>query len=68
MVITQPLLVARVQQGFRVSISHKSLCCEKRYRFFFYCKIYDHDKFSSAILGQGIEKFEYLHSIRPKTL
>ena len=65
MVITQPLLVAKVQQGCRVSISHKILCSEKRY-FFFHCKIYNHDKLSSDISCQGIEEFEYLPSIRPK--
>ena len=65
MVITQPLLVAKVQQGCRVSISHKILCSEKPY-FFFDCKIYNHDKFSSDISCQGIEEFEYLPSIRPK--
>ena len=38
MVITQPLLVAWVQQGCRVSVSQKRLCSEKRYCFFFIAK------------------------------
>ena len=64
MVITQPLLVAKVQQGCRVSISHKILCSENVTSFFI--AKYNHDKFSSDISCQGIEEFEYLPSIRPK--
>ena len=36
-------------------------CALKNFTTFFYCKIYNQD--SSAISDQGIEKFEYQHSI-----